>query len=111
MIGSKIAHFEITALLGSGGMGEVYRATDTNLGRSVAIKVLPEAFTPDAERLARFGRDAYVLALLNHSSIAAIHGQRLCSPMPLTHPNTAPPGLGRTFGQAAAQPSERTIPA
>jgi eukaryotic-like serine/threonine-protein kinase len=74
MIGSKVAHFEITALLGSGGMGEVYRATDTRLGRSVAIKVLPEAFTYDADRLARFEREARVLASLNHSNIAAIHG-------------------------------------
>jgi eukaryotic-like serine/threonine-protein kinase len=74
MIGSKVAHFEITALLGSGGMGEVYRATDTKLGRSVAIKVLPEAFTHDADRLARFEREARVLASLNHSNIAAIHG-------------------------------------
>src|SRR6476620_8703128 len=74
MIGSKVAHFEITALLGSGGMGEVYQATDTKLGRSVAIKVLPEAFTHDADRLARFEREARVLASLNHSNIAAIHG-------------------------------------
>src|SRR5262245_40372159 len=74
MIGSKIAHFEITALLGSGGMVEVYQATDTKLGRSVAIKVLPEAFTHDVDRLARFEREARVLASLNHSNIAAIHG-------------------------------------
>jgi eukaryotic-like serine/threonine-protein kinase len=74
MIGSKVAHFEITALLGSGGMGDVYQATDTKLGRSVAIKVLPEAFTHDADRLARFEREARVLASLNHSNIAAIHG-------------------------------------
>ena len=74
MIGSKVAHFEITALLGSGGMGEVYQATDTKLGRSVAIKILPEAFTHDADRLARFEREARVLASLNHSNIAAIHG-------------------------------------
>ena len=74
MIGSKVAHFEITGLLGSGGMGEVYQATDTKLGRSVAIKVLPGAFTHDADRLARFEREARVLASLNHSNIAAIHG-------------------------------------
>ena len=55
-------------------MGEVYQATDTKLGRSVAIKVLPEAFTHDADRLARFEREARVLASLNHSNIAAIHG-------------------------------------
>jgi serine/threonine protein kinase len=74
MIGSKLAHFEVTALLGSGGMGEVYQATDTKLGRSVAIKVLPEAFTHDVDRLARFEREARVLASLNHSNIAAIFG-------------------------------------
>ena len=74
MIGSKVADFEITALFGSGGMGEVYRATDTKLGSSVAIKVLPEAFTHDAVRLARFEREARVLALLNHPQIAAIYG-------------------------------------
>jgi serine/threonine protein kinase len=74
MIASKVAHFEITALIGAGGMGEVYQATDTKLGRSVAIKVLPEAFTNDADRLARFEREARVLASLNHPQIAAIYG-------------------------------------
>ena len=61
-------------MIGAGGMGEVYRATDTNLKRSVAIKVLPDAFASDAERLARFQREAEVLASLNHPNIAAIHG-------------------------------------
>jgi serine/threonine protein kinase len=74
MIGSKLAHYEITAHLGSGGMGDVYQATDTKLGRSVAIKFLPEAFTHDTERVARFQREARVLASLNHPNIAAIHG-------------------------------------
>src|SRR6478672_2881996 len=74
MIGTKLAHYEITAHLGSGGMGEVYQATDTKLGRSVAIKFLPEAFTHDTERVARFQREARVLASLNHSNIAAIYG-------------------------------------
>jgi eukaryotic-like serine/threonine-protein kinase len=74
MIGTKFAHFEITGLLGSGGMGEVYQAKDTRLGRSVAIKILPDAFMHDADRLARFEREARVLAALNHSNIAAIHG-------------------------------------
>src|SRR2546426_577204 len=62
MIGTRLAHFEITAHLGTGGMGEVYQATDTKLGRSVAIKLLPEAFARDAERVARFEREARVLA-------------------------------------------------
>jgi eukaryotic-like serine/threonine-protein kinase len=74
MIGTKFAHYEITSHLGSGGMGEVYQATDSKLGRSVAIKLLPEAFTHDAERAARFEREARVLASLNHSNIAAIFG-------------------------------------
>src|SRR5262245_15345968 len=74
MIGSKLAHYEITSHLGSGGMGEVYQATDMKLGRSVAIKFLPEAFSHDTERVARFQREARVLASLNHANIAAIYG-------------------------------------
>src|SRR4026209_28278 len=74
MIGSKLAHYEITSHLGSGGMGDVYQATDTKLGRSVAIKFLPEAFSHDTDRVSRFQREARVLASLNHSNIAAIHG-------------------------------------
>ena len=74
MIGTKLAHYEITGHLGTGGMGEVYQATDSKLGRSVAIKLLPDAFTHDAERAARFKREARVLASLNHPNIAAIHG-------------------------------------
>src|SRR5246127_1020373 len=74
MIGTKLAHYEITSHIGSGGMGEVYQATDTKLGRSVAIKFLPEAFSHDTERIVRFQREARVLASLNHSNIAAIHG-------------------------------------
>jgi len=74
MIGSKLAHYEITSHLGTGGMGEVYEATDSRLGRSVAIKLLPEAFTHDNDRTARFEREARVLASLNHQNIAAIYG-------------------------------------
>src|SRR5262245_57169520 len=74
MIGTKLAHYEITSHLGSGGMGDVYQATDSKLGRSVAIKLLPEAFTHDAERSARFEREARVLASLNHPNIATIYG-------------------------------------
>jgi eukaryotic-like serine/threonine-protein kinase len=73
VIGSRLTHFQITAKLGEGGMGEVYRAVDTRLGREVAIKVLPEALTGDPERLARFEREARVLASLNHPQIASIH--------------------------------------
>jgi len=74
MIGKKLAHYEITALLGKGGMGEVYRARDTLLGRDVAIKALPVEFSADPERLARFDREARLLASLSHPNIAGIHG-------------------------------------
>ncbi len=74
LTGQTLAHYRITAKLGEGGMGEVYRATDTKLRRDVAIKVLPEAFTRDAERLARFEREAQLLAQLQHPNIASIYG-------------------------------------
>src|SRR5689334_10108244 len=74
MIGTKLAHYEITSHLGSGGMGEVYQATDSKLGRSVAVKFLPEAFSHDSERVARFEREARMLASLNHPHIAGIYG-------------------------------------
>ncbi|MCP4200981.1 MAG: serine/threonine protein kinase [bacterium] len=73
MIGRTLSHFKITAKLGEGGMGEVYRATDTKLGREVAIKILPTKFTEDEERLARFDREAKLLASFSHANIAAIH--------------------------------------
>jgi serine/threonine protein kinase len=74
MIGKKLGPYEITAKLGEGGMGEVYRATDSRLKREVAIKVLPAAFTEDKERLARFEREAQLLAQLHHPNIASIFG-------------------------------------
>ena len=72
--GTRLGPYEVVAQIGVGGMGEVYRATDTNLKRDVAIKVLPASVAADAERLARFQREAEVLASLNHPNIAAIYG-------------------------------------
>jgi serine/threonine-protein kinase len=72
--GSSLGSYEILALLGAGGMGEVYRAKDTKLGRDVALKILPASFTIDPERVARFRREAQVLASLNHPHIAQIYG-------------------------------------
>jgi len=72
--GTKLGTYEVVAPIGAGGMGEVYQAHDTKLGRDVAIKVLPEAFAHDPERLSRFRREAQLLASLNHTNIATIHG-------------------------------------
>ena len=74
MIGTTLAHYRITAAIGAGGMGEVYRATDTKLNREVAIKVLPVEVAADPGRLARFRREAQLLASLNHPGVAAIYG-------------------------------------
>ena len=74
MIGQTLGPYQILAELGRGGMGEVYRARDTKLDRDVAIKVLPESFAGDADRVARFTREAKTLASLNHPNIAGIYG-------------------------------------
>ncbi|MEZ5313934.1 MAG: serine/threonine-protein kinase [Thermoanaerobaculia bacterium] len=74
MDGSLLAHYRFGAKLGEGGMGEVYRATDTKLDREVAVKLLPPAFTADPERLARFEREAKLLAQLHHPHVASIFG-------------------------------------
>src|SRR5437016_7131278 len=72
--GARIGVYEVVSAIGAGGMGEVYRARDTRLKREVAIKVLPEAFSQDPDRLARFQREAELLATLNHPNIAAVYG-------------------------------------
>ena len=72
--GTRLGHYDVTALLGEGGMGQVWQATDTQLNRQVALKILPDAFADDPDRLARFTREAQILASLNHPNIAAIHG-------------------------------------
>ncbi|MEJ2583378.1 MAG: protein kinase, partial [Acidobacteriota bacterium] len=74
MIGQTLAHYRITAALGAGGMGEVWRATDEKLGREVALKVLPQEFAADPDRIERFEREAKVLASLNHPNIAHLSG-------------------------------------
>src|SRR6202795_2850425 len=72
--GARLGPYEIVSALGAGGMGEVYRATDTKLKRQVAVKILPPALAADPDRLARFQREAEVLATLNHPHIAAVYG-------------------------------------
>src|SRR5216110_450142 len=72
--GTRLGPYDIVSPLGAGGMGEVYRARDTKLGRDVALKILPEEFATDPDRLARFQREAQVLASLHHPNIAIIHG-------------------------------------
>ncbi|HIE94755.1 MAG TPA: hypothetical protein EYQ83_18545 [Acidobacteria bacterium] len=72
--GIRLGHYEVSTLIGEGGMGQVWQATDTQLNRQVALKILPDAFANDPDRLARFQREAQVLASLNHPGIAAIYG-------------------------------------
>ena len=70
--GTRLDQYEVVSVIGAGGMGDVYRARDTKLGRDVAIKVLPDIFASDSDRLARFEREAHVLASLNHPHIAQV---------------------------------------
>ncbi len=76
--GTRIGPYEIVCVIGRGGMGEVYRARDSRLHRDIALKVLPEVFASDADRLARFDREARALAALNHQHIAGIQGIEEC---------------------------------
>ncbi len=73
-VGARLGHYDVTALLGEGGMGQVWQGTDTQLNRQVALKILLDAFAADTDRLARFQREAQILASLNHPNVAAIRG-------------------------------------
>src|SRR5687768_4057286 len=84
--GSRLGHYEIVAPLGAGGMGEVFRARDTKLGREVALKLVLEVFIGDHDRLARFEREARTLASLNHPGIATLHGLEQATPPGSTAP-------------------------
>ena len=74
MVGTTISHYKVLEKIGEGGMGEVYRATDTKLNRDVALKILPEQFASDSQRMGRFQREAEVLASLDHPNIGQIYG-------------------------------------
>ena len=107
-VGALVSHYRITGILGSGGMGVVYKARDTTLGRNIALKVLPDGFADDADRKARFAREARVLASLNHPNIAAIYGLEESKGvealvMELGRPN--PGGTDRWAGDAAGGPT------
>ena len=80
-VGSKVGVYEVVARIGAGGMGEVYRARDSRLNRDVALKVLPEIFAKDPQRMGRFEREARLLASLNHPNIAAIYGLEESGPI------------------------------
>src|SRR5712691_3417922 len=107
VIGSTLGHYQVEALLGAGGMGEVYRARDLKLGRDVAIKVLPEAVLSEPDRVARFEREAKVLAALNHANIAALFGMEESSGrhfliMELVEGETLAERLGRRGGSGGS---------
>ena len=87
--GTTLGPYRVTAKIGEGGMGEVYRARDTKLDRDVALKVLPQAFTDDPDRLARFEREAKVLASLNHPNIGHIYGLEEAEGIPAGAPRRA----------------------
>ena len=89
--GSRLGHYDVTDLLGEGGRGQVWQATDTQLNRQVALKILPDAFAADPDRLARFTREAQILASLNHPNIGSIYGleeaEGVKAASALDHPN------------------------
>jgi Tol biopolymer transport system component len=103
--GTRLGPYQIAAQIGAGGMGEVYRATDTKLGRDVAIKVLPSFFASDRDRLARFAREARLLAALNHPNIATIHGLEESGGVPaLVMELVEGPTLGEKLAQGSRGP-------
>jgi serine/threonine protein kinase len=108
-LGTRLGPYQITAKLGEGGMGEVYRATDTKLKRDVAIKVLPQAFTEDKQRLARFEREAQLLAQLHHPNVASMASRSGSRLLRQAHDdrNAAhlPPGDPRRIRQPARRPN------
>ncbi len=101
MIGTALAHYRITGELGAGGMGEVWRAEDTKLGRDVALKILPAEFSEDEQRFERFQREARVLASLNHPNVAHLYGLETASPAS----ESSGTGSGSTPGAQALEPS------
>jgi len=106
--GTRLGVFEITQLIGAGGMGEVYRARDTKLGRDVAIKVLSEDFAKDPERLARFEREAQMLAALDHPNIAALYDFRTETIEEYIPPGSAgPPSKGDSREAATESPPSK----
>jgi serine/threonine protein kinase len=115
--GAKLGPYEILSPLGAGGMGEVYRARDTKLGRAVALKVLPEAFASDSQRMARFGREAQLLASLNHPNIASIYGLEDSNGIPalvmelVEGPTLAERIAGRSGGAGLPTSSGQVVPA
>ncbi|MGO8793925.1 MAG: protein kinase domain-containing protein [Candidatus Sulfotelmatobacter sp.] len=108
--GRTISHYRIAAMIGAGGMGEVYRATDTKLGRDVALKVIPREFTQEAQRMARFQREAQILASLNHPNIASIYGlEESAGVRALVMELVEGPTLGERIAQGSI-PVEEAVP-
>ena len=106
--GTRFGPYEVAALIGAGGMGEVYRAADVNLGRHVAIKVLPPSWEHDPDRVARFTREPKALASLNHLNIAAVHGfERAGDRRALVMELVEGPTLADLIAKGAASDSSR----
>ena len=112
-VGSRLGPYSVTAKIGEGGMGEVYRARDTKLDRDVALKVLPQAFTDDPDRLARFEREAKVLASLNHPNIGHIYGLEEAEgqrALVLARIIRKGSDFGSQDGVIVSRPKDRTLP-